>query len=150
MFIVLMSSVVFADSVVVLEERISRSYQRPEVSSKFFMDTTTSEGFAKISVVEWDRDLNPGPIGCDQWGRCYPSPNPMPRMRTLLAEQVEIPNLRLENKQMIYTKANGETVNCGRLGTSRVLRVPTLYLSGNCELVNILDYDKLTVIFKTK
>ena len=46
---------------------------------------------------------------------------------------------------MIYNGVNGE-VNCGKLGLSRVLRRPTLYLSGTCELKSyITNRDRLSV-----
>lgn len=146
MALVLLTTSVFADSVTVFETRVGRSYDYTTADAKFFMDTQTGIGYAQVSVTEYVRDQFPRRPICDRWG-CYPAPAPFPR--TILSERVEIPGLTLENKQMIYRNA-GQEINCGRLGESRVLRRPTLYLTGNCELNAFLSFDKLRVTFDTK
>lgn len=148
MALVLLSSSVFADSVTVLETRIGRSYDYTTADAKFFMDTETGMGYAQVTVTEYIRDDFPRRPICDRWG-CYPAPAPAPFPRTILSERVEIPGLTLENNQMIYRNANAE-INCGRLGYSRVLRRPTLYLTGSCELNTVLSFDELKVTFDTK
>ena len=45
---------------------------------------------------------------------------------------------------MIYSGRSGNT-DCGYLGRSRVLNVPTLYLNGKCKTYGSLRGDNLTV-----
>lgn len=154
--VICMTSSAYADVVTVLQERVYGASSFSRVSTKFFMNTTTGEGNAVITVTDEDRryprDPFPGPIGCDQWGRCYPQPRPMPpipRTVTLFEKTVPIRNLDLINTRMIYSGNSGST-DCGYLGRSRVLNVPTLYLNGNCKLDGFLRGDMLTVKFSAQ
>jgi len=149
--LVFASSAVMAESVVLLDTKIAVGFDPTVASSKFYMDTQTGQGYAKVNVTEYERVTLPIPdTRCDRFG-CFPAPgrNPIPRIRTIFQDTIMIENLKLVNKEMIYTSENGE-VNCGTLGTSRVLRRPTLYLTGNCKLTSILVYDRLTVAFTAK
>ena len=148
MALVLVTTSVLADSVTVLETRVGRSFDHTQADAKFFMDTQTGIGYADITVTEYVRDTFPRRPICDRWG-CYPAPAPAPFPRTILSERVMVPGLTLENNQMIYRNDTAE-INCGRLGYSRVLRRPTLYLTGNCELNTFLSFDELKVTFDTK
>lgn len=149
MALVLLSTSVFAESVTLLDTRIGTSFGYTRASAKFFMDTDTGIGYARIIVTETERNpFPPGRTICDQFG-CYPAPIPTPIQRTILSEQVMIPGLTLEDNQMIY-RADDREINCGRLGVSRVLRRPTLYLSGKCELNSDIRFDELKVTFDLK
>lgn len=39
------------------------------------------------------------------------------------------------NGDVLELNVDGNVVNCGTMGVTRVFKVPTLYLSGNCEVV---------------
>jgi len=145
------SSAVMAESFTILDTRISTGYGINMASSSFYMDTETGEGFANISVSEQDFDHGypfPGSV-CNGYS-CYPGNHyPTPIYRTIFRTTVELENIKLVEKEMIYMGDNGE-VNCGKLGTSRVLRRPTLYLTGNCKLTEKLLHDRLIVTLTIK
>lgn len=147
-FVICMTSSVYAETVNLLQTRIHGASNFSQVSTKFFMNTTTGEGNVIVTVTDtFDRyPRNPGPIGCDRWGRCYPRRNPMPMPRTeiLFKETIPVRNLNLVDKRMIYSGRSGNT-DCGYLGRSRVLNVPTLYLNGKCKTHGSLRGDNLTV-----
>lgn len=151
--IICMTSSAYAEVITVLQERVYGASNYSRVSTKFFMNTTTGEGSAVVTVTDQDRTYPdypryPGPVRCDRWGNCYPDgdrfPMPVPRTVVLLEKTIPVRNLNLVNKRMIYSGSNGNT-DCGYLGTSRVLNVPTLYLNGNCSLRGNLRGDRLTV-----
>lgn len=158
----LISSAIAAEKVTVFESSLPMTRDYMETDARFYMDTQTGMGYADISVDEMRLDYNhyPYPIPrrggmrCDRFG-CYGYPTPMPPMPTripyrVLSKRVEISNLNLVDKVMIYNDVNGE-VNCGKLGTSRVLRRPTIYLSGKCTLKSyITRNNKLVVDFIVK
>ncbi len=140
----LTSYAAMAKTITLLDTKIPTSYYfYTSASSKFYMDTKFGQGYAKVNVTEYERDQFPRRDRCDRYG-CYPAPSPIPRSRTLFYDTIEIENLKMVDKQMIYMGENGE-INCGHLGTSRVLRRPTLYLSGNCKLNTRLNNGRLTV-----
>ncbi len=142
----------FAESVIILDTRIgNRGFGNTDVDTRFFMNTNNGQGYAdvEVSVTDYRRDPFPPRTYCDRWGRCYPRrpfPNPLPTTREIYDQRIQINNLKLVGDQMIYYGRNGR-VNCGRLGESRVLRVPTLYLSGNCQLRGSIRGGRLTVRF---
>jgi hypothetical protein len=126
---------------------------RTEVDTRFQMDTATKEGFVKVTVSELETIYQP-PMGCHYGpydypypypypGRHYPYPHgggyrncyPMPTTvaRTIFEDTVKVDNLMLVDNKVIYLGVNGE-VECGTLGRSRVLRMPTIFLTGKCEL----------------
>lgn len=145
-----LSFAAMAETVTLLETNVpTRTFGRTYANAKFFMDTTTNQGYADITVTEENYGYGyPGRQRCDRWG-CYPMPDPIPTTRVIFSTRVEVPNLTLVDKNMLYRGINGE-VNCGKLGTSRVLRRPTLYLSGNCSLGARLRGQNLTVSFNAK
>ena len=150
------SSAVMAESFTILDTRISTGYGINTASSKFYMDPRTGEGFAKISVLErsYYNDYPGGYPGgypgniCNGYN-CYPGSYPTPIYRTIFSTTVELENITLVDKEMIYTDEN-RVVNCGKLGTSRVLRRPTLYLTGECKLTEKLLHDRLIVTLTIK
>lgn len=147
--VICMTSTAYAEVITVLQERVYGASSFSRVNTKFYMDTKTGQGSAVVTVTDQEQDTfprYPGPVNCDQWGRCYPQPNPFPTTRTVVIfeKTVLINNLNLVNTRMIFSGSNGST-DCGYLGRSRVLNVPTLYLSGNCKLAGNLRGDMLTV-----
>ena len=161
----------FAAEVTVLETNLPITQGYTSVDTKFYIDTEMKEGFAKVAVDEQYTVMvqqcnygggypGPGPIP----GRGYPRPFPgggtycrsIPQtmFRTVLTDKVKIEGMTMNGDEVIYQGAEG-TVVCGTMKRSRILRVPTLYLSGKCELVGRVVRgpalnDKLVVTFKTK
>ena len=141
--LVLLTGPAMAERITLLDTRVPVGYNS-YATSKFYMDTQSEQGFAQVRVMEEYLDRYPGGgMRCDRYG-CYPAPAPIPRLRVIYSDTIEIDNLKLVDKEMIYSDGQRE-INCGKLGISRVLRKPTLYLTGNCKLVESLRYDRLTV-----
>lgn len=143
--LLLASLSVCAETITVLDTTIQRGYYQTNSNAKFFMDTETGLGYANITVSEFVR--YPGQTRCNPWG-CFPGGS-LPTDRTIFATRVEIPNLILIDKQMIY-RGQTEDINCGYLGESRVLKRPTLYLSGKCSLRESIRGNRLLVNFQAK
>lgn len=114
--------------------------------TRFYMDKTTGEGFAKITATE-ERYINvPGRVG--PHGEWMPqAPQTMPVI--IFEETVKIDNLMLMDNKIIFHGAEGD-VNCGTLGVSRVFKKPTIFLSGKCDLNARIRGSNLTVKFVTK
>lgn len=120
---------------------LARTYD--SVNSSFQMNTSTGAGSVRVTVTEQRMDpFPPFPGGCrpTPYGGCIPDgrPMPMPTPYIVFDEMVPVAGLRLENKKVIYDGENG-AVDCGTLGYSRILKIPTIYLSGNCSLINSLN-----------
>ena len=132
------------------------------VDARFYIDTDSGQGFAKVAVTEsrivYDNFPHPypGPVRCDPFG-CYPGPHhrPMPTTmtRTVFEKTVKIEGLMMMGKQVVYQGAEGN-VDCGKMGVSRVFKKPTFFLSGNCNLdgrlISTHTGNKVIVNFKTK
>lgn len=150
--LVIVSSIVNASETVVLEATLPiMSQGRAMADSKFYMDTKTGEGFVKASVAEERLVRWPSPI-ChyDQWGRCIPTYNyPRTEYVTVYADTVKVPGLMMNGDDAVFSAPEGNIV-CGTIKPSRVFKVPTLYLSGNCKLVEKISNNKLTITLKTK
>lgn len=149
--LMLTSAFAVTERIVLLETQLPYTMDTLNSDAKFYMDTETGMGYADISVDEIRRVIYPGPIRCDRWG-CYGGgyPNDQIIVRRIMSKRVEIPNLNLVDKELIYNGVDGE-VNCGKLGRSRVLRRPTIFLSGNCQLKTyITNRNDLSVVFTTK
>jgi hypothetical protein len=156
--LVLASALVNAATITVLETSVVMARSNDMVSTKFFMDTTTGEGFAKVSVTQEDwTHTGPydGPWGgwhnCSPYGGCFPRPMPQtPIYRTIFNKTVAIEGLKLHGQRIVFAGAEGD-VECGTLGSSRVFNRPTLFLNGNCSLNGKVDRNsKLTVNFVTR
>jgi hypothetical protein len=166
--IALASSMVHAaDLVTVLEADLPYLRTgRASADSRFHIDTDTKEGFVKVEVSELET-IYTRPMGCGGYygprgprgprmprGPRYCPPMPTTVQRTVFQTTVKIENMILVDKQVIYQGTEGEVV-CGTMGTSRVMRVPTLYLSGNCELTSRVLHggrygSRVVVTLKTK
>jgi hypothetical protein len=156
--LVLVSSVVHAAEVVVMEAELPMMNEtRALHDTRFYMDTKTGEGYVKAAVSEERYTDFPGQWGCsyDPYGRCIPtSRQPMPTQVMVFSGSKKVEGLMLMGDQAVYQSAAGNVV-CGTMGVSRVFKIPTLYLSGNCSLsstivrVNGMSR-KLVVTLKTK
>lgn len=153
---VLASSAVNAAEVVIVDANLPVINEaRALVDTRFFMDTKTGEGFVKVAVSEERFTHFPHNICTyDQYGRCFPSNHrPMPTQVMVYSDTVKVDGLMLMGDQAVYQSAEGNVV-CGTMGLSRVFKVPTLYLSGNCSLsadiVRTRHSSKIVVKLKTK
>lgn len=135
----LAASTAFAEQVVVMEKSVPLVYDGySQVSTRFYMDQKSGEGYVKVMVIERRHYGRNG-------GRTYTA---------IFADQEKVPGLVLMGDQAVYQGAEGNVV-CGTMGVSRVLKVPTLYLSGNCSFSYVLkresrDSNKLIVTLTTK
>ena len=122
------------------------------VDSSFQMNTSTGAGSVKVTVTQQRQDPFPHPYPgpCTPYGGCFPNPRPMPMPVVIFDEMIPVNGLRLENKKVLFDGENG-TVDCGTLGYSRILKIPTIYLSGNCTLIETLGRNgNLRVTLRTK
>lgn len=144
--LVLGVSVANAAEVTVLETTYTRGFYRTFVNSTFQVNPTTLEGSASVVVSEEHYIPRPGPIGYP-----YPAPYPGPSYYTVVTfqDQVKIDGLMLMGDRVVYHGAEGN-VDCGRYGKSRVFKLPTIFLNGNCELKSSIRNQKLTVKLITK
>lgn len=144
----------FAAEVVVLDQPVaSIGNGMTLVDARFQVDQNTTEGFVDITVTE-ERYMGspyPGPMGCDQWGRCYPQRMPMPMPVVVFSQRVKVDGLMLMGDSVMYHGADAN-VDCGRLGVSRIFRKPTIYLNGNCKLEGRVtgNYSNTRVVVKLK
>jgi hypothetical protein len=156
-----------ASDVTVLTANLPLTRGQTAVDTKFHIDTDMKEAFAKINVDEqviiYVQNCsggyypNPGPNP-----RPYPGPNypgrycrtvPQTHYRSILSDKVKIEGMTMNGNDVIYQGAEGDVV-CGTMGTSRVFRIPTFYLSGKCDLVGTIynenGVSKVSVKFITK
>lgn len=136
-----------ADQVVVMEEKLPRmNIGRVLVNTSFYMNTRSGEGFVKAQVAE---ELHRDWCTYEPRNRCDRGPI----YNQVLNKMVKVEGLVLMGKDAVYMGAEGNVV-CGTMGTSRVFKVPTLYLNGNCKLSGKVMRDgyahKLVVTLETK
>lgn len=145
----LTATVAQADVVEILNVNIpmSRSFAT-RAFTRFYMDTQTGEGFAKVTATE-ERYTDYGPGGYYGPGGVYFPRTPQTFPVVIFEETIKIDNLMLMNDQIIYHGVNGD-VNCGKMGVSRVFKKPTIFLSGKCDLDADLRGTNLKVNFVTK
>ena len=151
--LVLATTVVNAAEITVLEAQLPTVDGRSTMTdTRFYINTKTMEGFAKVSVSE-QRYVYTDGCTWDASGRCFPSRHRTPVIEVIFQETVKIDNLMLMGDKVIFHGAEGD-VDCGTMGVSRVLKVPTLYLSGNCQLtsrvVGTRNNSKIVVKLNTK
>ena len=173
----------FATDVTVLTTNLPATRGYTTVDTGFYIDTEMKEAYAEIEVDEqisvsyqdcsyggtygggYGGGYGRGPIGRGGYGRPYPGPygRPYPgpicrtatRMEsnTVLTNKVKIEGVTMNGDEVIFQGADGDVV-CGTMGRSRVFRVPTFYLSGNCSLSGKISLEngvqKLTVKFSAK
>lgn len=138
----LTSSTVFAGQVTVLEAKVRIvETSNQNATARFYMDQKTGQGYVKASVTE------------RLYGR-HPNRDNESTTITVYSETVKVDGLVLMGDQAVYQGAEGNVV-CGTMGVSRVFKVPTLYLSGDCALTSTLMRDgrrasKLIVTLITK
>lgn len=143
--LVLSASLVHAGEVTVLDVEYTRGLYNTRIDARFFMDKATTEGFANVTVTE-DHYVYTGNGPWGPWGGPMgPTYYPV----VILKDSVKIDGLMLMGDKVIYHGAEGD-VNCGTLGESRILKRPTLYLTGKCQLQARIRGHRLTVKLVTK
>ncbi|WPU66729.1 hypothetical protein [Peredibacter starrii] len=144
----LVASVAQAETVQILNVNLpmSRSFST-RAFTRFYMDTQTGEGFAKVTATE-ERYTDMGGGHYGPGGVYFPrAPQTFPVV--IFEDTIKIDNLMLMDGQIIYHGENGD-VNCGKMGVSRVFKRPTIFLSGKCDLDADLRGTNLKVNFITK
>lgn len=134
----------FAAEVVVLDEPSAGITNSDRIRGSIYMDLTTGEGFAKVKVTREEMiptHMGPG-YGFPYPGGYYPGhfpgqyPGHYPRVRyTYVTRTLFDELIKVEGLHMVGDKAMFNETECGTMGESRILRVPTLYLNGNCQVV---------------
>ena len=138
----LTASTVFASEVVVLDKDVQYYNDAHfQISTRFYMDQESGQGYVKAFVAERRSQYR----GRGESEVSY---------HTIFSDTVKVDGLVLMGDQAVYQGAEGNVV-CGTMGTSRVFKVPTLYLTGNCNLDSTFvkvsrGTRKLTVTLKTK
>jgi hypothetical protein len=155
-----------ATEITVLDTAVRALRPMSSVNAIFYMDLDTNEGFVKVKVTE--ESYVPAPIFYDDGfyggyygrrGRYYPRGGfyrqsaPIRTIQTVFEDTVKIEGLSLVGDKVIFNAPEGE-VECGTMGKSRILKVPTLYLSGACTLSGRIEGSRtntrVVVKFKTK
>lgn len=131
----LSSLLAHASEVTIFEADFTRSSLFPNFAhASFQVDKTTGEGFVQVVVTEERPGIPSGHY--DHMGRWTPYNQTMTFV--VLDEKVKVDNLMLMGNKIVYHAEEGE-VECGTLGVSRVLKRPTIYLSGKCELTAFVE-----------
>lgn len=155
LFLVLFCNVTFAQSTTLFQDYV-RSHEyvfRSKVTSKFYFDLSSGQGYADVNVQ-----------GILSYNGVYPHPRPwcnvticddeignfpMPITVDTFRDRFEIEGLNVVDGQIVYSDAEKE-VNCGYLGRTRILRRVQINLNGNCKLHSTYNDDLLTVKFIVK
>ena len=138
-FALMISAPVFAAEVVVMDIPARDLRGADSIDSRFIVNEAAGTVDAKLSASETIVTCMGGPIGYP--GPYYPYPGPygrggyyrrncMTSVRELLTQTEEIAGMTVTDKVVSY---NGTV--CGKMGLSRVLKVPTFFMNGNCKLV---------------
>lgn len=142
--LVLSASLVNAAEVTVLDVEYNRGFFNTRTEARFFIDKNTTEGFANVTVTE-DHYV----FIDHNWGRWGGPMGPTIQPVVVFKTSAKIENLMLMGDKVIYHGAEGD-VDCGTLGESRILKRPTLYLTGKCQLQSRIRGQRLTVKLITK
>lgn len=137
-FALLISAPVFAAEVVVMDIPARDLRGADSIDTRFIVNEAAGTVDVKLTASETITTCM-GPVGYP--GPYYPHPggwgrggyyrhNCMTSVRELLTQTEEIEGMTVADKVVSY---NG--VVCGKMGLSRVLKVPTFFLNGNCKLV---------------
>ena len=125
MSLLLVSTSVFAERVTVLDIPADRIWSSDELLTRFHIDKMDGQGSASLTVMRTIIDD-------------FSERGPRVRHYTMLQKKAVINGLQLEGDQFVF-KGSENDVNCGVLKPSRILKRPTLYLSGNCALEASLE-----------
>ncbi len=137
-FALLISAPVFAAEVVVMDIPARDLRGADRIETRFDVNEAAGTVDAKMRATEL-RTICMGPVGYP--GPYYPYPggyrggyyrrNCMTSERELMTATEEIAGMTVVYK---IVSINGTV--CGKMGLSRVLKVPTFFMNGKCKLVN--------------
>lgn len=127
--VMLMSSA-YAAEITVVEHSIPHIRGRAYVDTSFYMNRTTNEGFVNVTVTDEFLTRNVG-IPCLPYEACQSLPTST--SIDIFQDSIKVDGLELIDNKIMFQSTDG-AVECGTLGVSRVLRRPTIYLNGNCQL----------------
>ena len=147
-----------ASEVTVLSTNVPATRGHTTVDTRFYIDTEMKEAYAMVEVAEqvtvYVQDCSYGGY-YGPYNPRYPYCRTVPQIRynTILNDKAKIEGMTMNGDDVIYQSAEGDVV-CGKMGRSRILRVPTFFLSGKCDLEGTISYEngikKLTVKLKAK
>ncbi|MFL5785615.1 MAG: hypothetical protein ACJ76H_13450 [Bacteriovoracaceae bacterium] len=144
-FALLISAPVFAAEVVVMDipardlrgaDRIESKFVVNEAAGTVDATMTASETVVTcMGPIGYPGGYYPGPYGRGPWGGPYGGGyyhrSCMTSEREIMTQTEEVAGMTVVDK---VVSLNG--INCGKMGISRILKIPTLYLNGNCKLVD--------------
>ncbi len=141
-FAVLISAQALAAEVVVMDIPARDLRGADRVESKFLvneeMGTVSARMDATQTITQCMGGMGGGYYGPGgYYGGGYYRPGPygrpyencMTTVRNIMTMTEEVPGMVVENKVVSL-----DGVVCGKMGISRILKVPTLYLNGSCKL----------------
>lgn len=126
--LLLVCSNLFAGEIIVLDVPAGKTHANDSHLVKFLVNQTDGSVSAALSISrehETCRHDREGGRDCTSWST------------TLVSINSEIEGMKLADKLVTFE----DRVDCGKMGTSRIFKVPTFFLSGNCTL----DYDRVNV-----
>lgn len=135
-FALVISAPAFAGEMIIMDIPARDLRGADNIQSRFIVNEAAGTVDAKMVASQTVVTCMPGPIG-------YPYPHPgdwgpggyyrrdcMRTVRELLTQTEEIEGMTVTDK---VVSINGTV--CGKMGLSRVLKVPTFFMNGNCKLV---------------
>lgn len=120
----------FAAKTPVMEAEVKRHFS--EISTKIKVDPSSGEGSVQLKVYRRSSRHRGGS-----------------HRVLMLSQEAKVEGLALQGDKLIF---RGETadVECGTMGVSRIFKIPTLFLSGRCD-VKVYEVDRvLKVYFEAK
>lgn len=132
LFAILISTQAFAGEVLVMDVPAEDVRSSDRIDSKFVVNeelgTVSAELRASRAFVQCT-----GPVGGGYYGPHgrvgYPRNQCMTYERTILKIAEEIPSMTVIDKVVSI-----DGIVCGKMGLSRIFKVPTFYLNGSCKL----------------
>lgn len=119
----------FAAEIPVMEVKGARYYNN--IDTKIKVDLSSGEGSVRLKLSK---------KVCTRGG-C--------RSRPILSKEAKVEGLFLQGDKLIF-RGEAADVDCGTMGVSRVFKIPTLFLSGKCDVKVVESGRTLKVLFVTK
>jgi len=140
------SSIAFAAEVNVMNIAAERVRSQDNIRANFHLDQASGQGSVQISVTR--QVIIPGDHMGGINGRMG-DVNGGSFDLSILNDEAIVPGLTLEGDKAVF-RSGSEAIECGTMGVSRIFKVPTLYLSGKCDLQAFKSGDRLIVNLVTK
>lgn len=128
----LISTRAFAGELVVMDIPAEDVRSADRIDSRFVVNEELGTVSAQLNASRTFVQCS-GPIG-GGWhhgprGGHFPQRRCMTYERTILSTSEEIPGMMVADKVVSI-----DGITCGKMGLSRLFKVPTFYLNGNCKL----------------